>query len=67
MDHAEHEDDAVLVDDVVHHAVVASPESVERVGEALDRLDRVAADPTPPRGIVSELLECLRDPGAEIG
>lgn len=46
MHDAQHQDDMILIDDVVHHAVVADPNSVKRVAHALDRLDRLSADAT---------------------
>lgn len=46
MHDAEHEDDAVFVNHVVHHAVIADAESVERVAYSLDGLDRLAGDAT---------------------
>jgi hypothetical protein len=44
MDDPEDKDDAVLVDDVVHHPIVADPKTVERVGCAPDGLDALARD-----------------------
>jgi hypothetical protein len=44
VDDAEHEEDAVLADGVVHEAVVADAESVEGVRLSADRLHLLAAD-----------------------
>ncbi len=66
MHDAEHQDHAVLVDSVVHHAIVADAESVERVTHSLDRLDGLAADATRPGGLTRQLLESLPSPRAEL-
>jgi hypothetical protein len=44
MDEAEYQDDLVLRDDVVHHAVIADPKAMKRVAGALDRLRCLAGD-----------------------
>ena len=51
MDDSEYEQDAVFVDHVVHDAVVADTQPVERVGLAADRFHLLAPDPaTGPCG-----------------
>jgi hypothetical protein len=44
VDDAEDEEDAIVVDEVVHDAVVADAEPVEAVCLSADRLDLLAAD-----------------------
>ena len=58
MHDAEHQDHALFVDSVVHHAIVADTESVERVAHPLDRLDGLAADATHPGCVARQLLKC---------
>lgn len=73
MHDAKHKDHSVVVDHVVHHAVIAHPEPVERVTCAADGLDRLAADATllpciarqpvksatePVAGLERQLSEC---------
>ncbi len=48
MDDAEHEQDVVFADDVVHDAVVADAEPVEGVRLSEDRLDLLAAGSAGP-------------------
>lgn len=66
MHDAEHEDHLILVDDVIHHAVVANAEPVKRVSDALDCLDRLAPDPTRLRSVIGEPLERFGDPVANL-
>lgn len=66
MHDAEHEDHLILVDDVIHHAVVANAQPVKRVSESLDCLDRLTADPTWLRSVVGELLQRFGDPAANL-
>ena len=61
MDDAEHEQDAVFSDEVVHDAVVADAEAVEGVGLAADCLDFLAADAAGPGGGCGELFEAGAD------
>jgi hypothetical protein len=67
VDDPEYEDDAILIEDVIHHAVIPDAESIKRVCEPLDRLDRLASDPTGSRRVISKPLECIFDPGTNIG
>lgn len=67
MHDAEHENDPVFVDNVVHHAMIANAESVKRVRKTLDGLDRLTADAAGLRGLVSELVECVFDPCSVVG
>ena len=60
----EDEDHPIVHQHVVHHAVVTDPEPVERVRDPLDRLDRLAADPTRRGDLGRELLERSPDPGS---
>ena len=57
IDDAEHQDHAVLVDDVVHHAVVADAQSVEGIVGATDGLDRLPGDAALTRDVMCESLE----------
>lgn len=66
MHDAEHEDHSVLVDHVVHHAVIAYAESVERVAHAADGLDRLAADPTLLARVIPQLLQSLPEPPLDL-
>ncbi len=66
MDDAKHEHHLVLVDHVIHHAVVANTEPMERVTDALDRLDRFALDPARSRSILRQPFERLGDPFANL-
>lgn len=67
MHDAEHENDAVVLDHVVHHAVVPHTEPVKRVGQTMKGLDRLATDSTLARGFVSQLLEGGANPCPSIG
>ena len=67
MDNAEHEDDPIFLDDVVHHAIVANAESVKRVRKALDCLDCFTPDTARSRGFGGKLFECVADPRSHIG
>ena len=61
VDDAEHEQDVVVGDEVVHDPVVADAQPVECVGLAADRLDLLAADAAGLGGGVGELLEARAD------
>lgn len=63
---AEHQDHPVLVDHVMHHAVVANTEPVKRVSDALDCLDRLAPDPTRLRSVFGEPFQRSGDPVANL-
>lgn len=62
MDDPEHEEYAILGDDVVHHAVVADAETVERVPRALDRPHLLASDAPGLGCLGGELFEALANP-----
>lgn len=62
MDDAEHEQDAVVAEGVVHDAVVADAEAVEGVGLAEDRFHFLAADATGAGCGGGELFEACADP-----
>lgn len=62
MHDSEHVHDAILDNDVVHDAVVANPEAVERISGALDRPYLLPADPPGLHGRSGELLEARFDP-----
>lgn len=57
MHDSENQDHPVIVDDVVHHAVVAYAKSVKRVAYPLDGLDRLAADATLLGGLTRQPLK----------
>ena len=61
IDDAEHQDRAVVVDDVVHHAVVADTQPVEGVVGATDGLDRPPRDSARAGHVLRESLECPAD------
>ena len=61
MDDAEDEEDAVLVDRVVHDAVVADAEPVEGVSLSADRFHPLAADAAASGGCGCELFEAGAD------
>jgi len=61
VDDAEHEQDVVVGDEVVHDPVVADAQPVEGVGLAADRLNLLAADAAGLGGGVSELLKARAD------
>jgi hypothetical protein len=67
MDDAEHKNDPVLVDDVIHQAIVPNAESVKGVREALDRLDRLTPDTARSGGLASKLLEGDANPRPDVG
>jgi len=62
MDDAEHEEDAVVREQVVHDPVVADAEAMEGVRLSADRLDLLAADAAGSGGLPGELLEVGVDP-----
>jgi hypothetical protein len=63
----EDEDDLVLIDDVVHDAMIADSQSVEGVARSLDGLDGLATE-SPGRGdIECELDQCVADPRSRLG
>lgn len=67
VDDAEDQDHAILLQDVVHHSVVADAEAVERVPDSLDRPDTLACDTSGRGGIDRELVERSHDPSALAG
>lgn len=67
MDDPKDENDAVVVEDVIHHAVVADSQPVEGVAHTLDRLDSLPADAARTRCTDGELLESLPDPVLLLG
>ena len=67
MHDAEHEDDPILLDHVVHDPMVADAKAMERVAGALDRLDRLASDSPRFAGAHGEFGQCFGDPRAIFG
>lgn len=59
MHDSKHKDHTILLDRVVHHAVISDSEPMEGILGPMDRLDRLAADSTLPGGFGRELLEGL--------
>ena len=66
MHDAEHKNDPVLVDDVIHQAIVPNAESVKGVCEALDRLDRLTPDPARSGSLASKLLKGHANPRPDV-
>jgi len=62
VDDPEHEQNAVLGHEVVHDAVIADAQAVERVRLTADRLYLLAADPATRPGGGGELLESCANP-----
>ena len=62
MDDPEYEENAILGDDVVHHAVIADAETVERVRRAMDRPHLLPADATGPGRRGGNLFEAPANP-----
>lgn len=58
---AKHQDHAVALDDVIHHAVVADTQSVERVISTTDGLRRLAWHACGTGGVMSESGEGVPD------
>lgn len=67
VDDAEHEEDAVFVDEVVHDAVVADAEPVEGVCLSADRLHLLAANTVGPGCGGGELFEAGADARTQRG
>ena len=67
MHDAEDEDDAGLVDDVVHDAVVADPQPVEGIAGTMHGLHGLAFDSADLRRTARELLERQSDPSTNAG
>jgi hypothetical protein len=67
VDDAEHEEDAVFVDEVVHDAVVADAEPVEGVCLSADGFHPFAADAADPGCGGGELFEAGADALAHRG
>lgn len=61
MDDPEHKNHTILLDHVVHHAVIADSEPMEGISRPLDGLDRLSTNPTLPCGFRRELLEGVGD------
>jgi len=66
MDDPKDQHDPVLVEHVVHDAVVAHAQPVEGVAHALDRLDPLSCDPTAGRHVDREPLERTTDAGTHL-
>lgn len=62
MDDAEHEQDAVFADRVVHDPILTHAEPVEGVGLSTDRLHLLAADAAATRCGSGKLIEAGTDP-----
>lgn len=56
---AQYEKDTVPVEDVVHDSVIPDPQTMERVGTTLDRLDALAADTSFGRHFSCQSLQDL--------
>ena len=54
---SEHQDHAVAVDDVIHHTVVADPQTMERIVCPTDGLDRLAWYASGTTDVVRESSE----------
>lgn len=67
MNDAEHEDDAVPVEKVVHDPVVADPQPVEGIVHAANRLYGLPFDASDLRRVTRKLLERPSDPSANLG
>ena len=65
MNDAENQDHAILLDHVIHDAVFAHPEAVERIARPLDRLNGLPADPPLPHRLDRQLLQRTADPFPE--
>ena len=61
MDDAEHKHDAIFLDHIEHHAVIAYAEAVKGLGYALERLHPFAADAIRFCQIDREPLEARSD------
>ena len=61
IDDAEHQDNVVSVDDVVHHAVVADAQPVEGVVGPADGLDGLARDTSGAGDVMRKSLEGASD------
>lgn len=57
MHDAEDQDGPILVDDVVHHAVVAGAQAMKDIAGAMDRLHGLAGDAARLRCVSRELRE----------
>lgn len=66
MDDPQDQDHPVSIDRVVHHAVVTDAESVERVAQTVDGLDRLAADAAGPGSVARQLFEGPLHPAADV-
>lgn len=53
----QNQDHSVVVEHVVHHAVVANSKTVERIAHTIDGLDGLAADPTLLRCVARQPLK----------
>lgn len=62
MHDSENEDDVVLLDDVVHHAIIAYAKSVERIADPADGFDGLAADASLACSVTRQFLERVPDP-----
>jgi hypothetical protein len=62
VDDAEYVEDTILDDDVVHHAVVADAQAVERIGGSLDRPHLLATDAARSCDGNGKLLKAPPDP-----
>jgi hypothetical protein len=67
VDDAEHGDDTVVVDHVVHDAKVADPESMKRISSAPDGLDPLATDATGVTDIDRQPLQRFPDTRPRVG
>lgn len=61
---AKHQDHAVGIDHVIHHTIVAHPETVERVACATNGLHSLAADATLLRCLTRQLVQSAPEPVA---
>src|SRR5213080_1406074 len=65
VDDAQNENDSLVVEHVVHHAMVADAESMERVGGSWDRLRPLAANTASLRDPPGQVQGRLPDPLSE--
>src|SRR5688572_31548055 len=66
VNHAQDEDDAVPVENVVHDPVVADPQPVERIVRAANRFYGLPLDSADPGCVTCKLLEGPRDSSANL-
>jgi hypothetical protein len=66
MNDPEDEHDPIIGEHVIHDSVVAHPESMERVVEAADRLDRLALEASGNGDVPRQGLERFPKPSSDV-